>query len=221
MTAFRSHTAPQMFGPVIDWFTNHSQGNFSCHLPNHSLQWVQILMPPSAGTFLEHWPQFIVQWIEVWAGGRPIIRIDEIRHMLLRPFLPFFTLRAGTESCRKHHLSSSMNTVSFKGGKTLFNMAQDFTFCFYIDVAKMNLGCTRVQNSHQTTTVRDRDGGGLMTILNHWGIVFSLTTTFGKHVVILAIEFLLDTENLFIGKQNLVVFSEFFSNFCAFHTYCS
>ncbi len=51
--------------------------------------------------------------------------------------------------------------------------------------------------------------------LNTWDFVFGLKTMFGIYTVILAIEFLLDIENLFIRKQDLVinVFWNLFSNF--------
>ncbi len=54
-----------------------------------------------------------------------------------------------------------------------------------------------------------------MTSLNPWDFVFGLVTTFVIYVVILAIEFLLHIENLFIGKQDSVVwvFLEHFYNF--------
>ncbi len=98
-----------MFRPVIDRFTNYGKGNFSRCLHNCNLQWVEILVPLGTGTFFQHRPQFIVQWIEVWAGGGPVIRFDEIKNMLLQPFCIFFTLWASAESCWKHHSPSSMN----------------------------------------------------------------------------------------------------------------
>ncbi len=54
-----------------------------------------------------------------------------------------------------------------------------------------------------------------MTILNPWKFVFGFIKTFGTYSVILAIEFLFDIENLFIGKQDFVVcvFWNLFSNF--------
>ncbi len=75
-------------------------------------------IPPDPVIFLQHWPQFIVLWIEVLARGKPVICFDEIWDVLLRPFLYFFTLWASAESCWKHHSSLSLNTVSFRGGKT-------------------------------------------------------------------------------------------------------
>ncbi len=48
-----------------------------------------------------------------------------------------------------------------------------------------------------------------MTLLNPWDFVFGFIITFDLYVVIVAIEFLLDIENLFIGKQvNDVCFLE-------------
>ncbi len=93
MTAFCSHTVPQMFGS-IDLFINHGQGNFS-----RCLQWVEILVPPGTGTFLRHCTQFMVPWIEVSTRGGPVIHIDEIWDMHLQPFLHFLTLWAGAGSC--------------------------------------------------------------------------------------------------------------------------
>ncbi len=59
----------------------------------------------------------------------------------------------------------------------------------------MNLSNTRVQNSPTNYYQL-----GMMTDLNPWGFVFALITTFGIYMGILVIEFLLEIENLFIGK---------------------
>ncbi len=64
----------------------HSAANiWACHQSIHkswsgnfsgSLQRVEILVLPGAGTFLQPRPQFVVQRIEVWTGGEPVIHFS-------------------------------------------------------------------------------------------------------------------------------------------------
>ncbi len=61
---------------------------------------------------------------------------------------------------------------------------------------------------------------GLMTSLNPWDFVLGLITTFGINEVILAIEFLLDIENLFIDTQDAamhIFFGTFLATFYTCH----
>ncbi len=62
--------------------------------------------------------------------------------------------------------------------------------------------------------------GVVMPPLNPLDFVFGLITTFGIYVAILVITFLLDIENLFIDKQDLVInafLGTFLATFCTFY----
>ncbi len=90
------------------------------------------------------------------------------------------------------------------------------TIHFYTDVTKMNQGCIEYEippwNHYKWGRV-------VTTPLKSWVFVSVLITIFDVYTVSLAIEFLVDIENLFNGEQDLAVcvFWNLSETFCIFH----
>ncbi len=59
---------------------------------NHSLQWVEILVPPDTRTFFQHWPQFIVHRTEVWLEEDPSFALMKSKMCFCHHFCIFFLL---------------------------------------------------------------------------------------------------------------------------------
>ncbi len=185
MTAVCSHTDLQTLEPVIDRFTSHCQGNFSRCIHNPTVRWIEILVPLGADTFLQHRLQFIVQWIEVWANEGPAICFNEIWDTLLQPFLNFLLCKEEVQN-----LTESPTHLHPKVQFPLETVRHYLTWLG--DLKKWIWVALEYKSPHQNIT---------MIPLKSCNFVFDLITSFG---IYMANWILVDIENHFIGKQDLV-----------------